>query len=247
MILMALKIMKFFSRPWIGDKFDDQPLAATWWTTGSRSAGVEPGVTTSPSSSSVLHSFRKVACSKSVMSTFLSMQPCKIQFLMCWEMSTVILCIQAPKTNSERIQDSCKAGPVQGVFLGQSLGRSWLLGSMSEYPSHLKPWVCNTWDLCGMLRCYSIGPSGISDLNGFASLGSPIPCQVIWHAIGRGCSCIAENKVFVFASRKREVEEKQGHCTSKLLNVTRYKKTYVHVCTYVRMYVRVYVCTYVPV
>jgi len=61
---------------------------------GSRSAGVEPGVTTSPSSSSVLHSFRK-----------------------------------APKTNSERIQDSCK---------------------------------------------------------------------VIWHAIGRGCSCIAENKVFVF-------------------------------------------------
>lgn len=29
MILMALKIMKFFSRPWIGDKFDDQPLAAT--------------------------------------------------------------------------------------------------------------------------------------------------------------------------------------------------------------------------
>ena len=94
-----------------GDNFDHAATPLDW--TGSR--GGEPGLTTSPSSSSVLHSFKRAAASRCFCKAVKewcqleSMQVGRIQFLMRWEMSTGILCIQAPKTNSEKIKDSCKA------------------------------------------------------------------------------------------------------------------------------------------
>ena len=62
-----------------------------------------------------------------------------------------------------------------------------------------------------------------------ACLGSPVPCQVIWHAICRGCSCIAENKVFVFASRKRQVEKQLEECNHIQNDIG----ACMYVCTYV--------------